>query len=108
MGRINNPSPFGHLVQLVDEDRALLCQVRHNIAVMHNLLANVDRRAKGIECDLHDVDSPHNTGAEAPRLEKKDSLGFRFAAAPVFRDVVKSGCSHGIQYTVFKVAEAEN
>jgi hypothetical protein len=75
---------------------------------MNDFFANVDRRTKGIEGDLHDVDGAHDTGTEAARLEKKYPLGFRFAAAPVFRDVVESGCSHVIQYTAFEVAEAEN
>ena len=101
MGGIDNPRAFRHLVQLIDEDCALLCQVRHDIAVMHNLLANVDWRAKGIEGNLHDIDSPHNAGAEAPRLEKKDPLGFRSAAALVYRDVLKCGCSHVYKYTAF-------
>jgi hypothetical protein len=48
---------------------------------MHDLLANVDRRAEGVERNLHNVDRADDTGAEAARLEKKDPLGFRFVVA---------------------------
>jgi hypothetical protein len=73
---------------------------------MHDLLAHVDRRAKGIECNLHNVDSPYDAGTEAPRLEEKNPLGFRFVAAPVTRDAVKSGCNHVSQYTAFNTTLA--
>src|SRR5580704_1861873 len=89
VGRVDNPRPFRDLVQFVDEDCALLGQIRYDIAVVHNLLANVNRRAKGIERNLHDIDSPHDTGAEASRLEEKNPLGFRFVAALVYRDALK-------------------
>jgi hypothetical protein len=68
---------------------------------MHDLLAHINRRAKGIERNLHNVDCPDNAGTEAPRLEEKNPLGFRFVAAPVSRDAVKSGGSHVSQYTAF-------
>jgi hypothetical protein len=99
MRRVDHPRSFGNLIQLVDKDRALLRQIGHNIAVMDDLLADVDRGAKGIERNLHDIDGPHNAGAEAARLEKENPLSFRFAAVPVFRDVLEGGCSHVLQYT---------
>ena len=101
MRGINNPGAFRDLIQLIDEDRALLRQISHNIAVMNDFLADVDRRAKGIQRNLDDVDGTHNTCAKAARLEKKNSLGFRFVAAPVFSDGLKSGCSHVYKYTAF-------
>ena len=91
--------PLRGLVQLVDEDRALLRKVGHNIAVMHDLFADINRRTEGVQCDLHDVDGPNDTGAEATRLEKKDPLSFRFVAVPIFGDKLKGGCSHVFQYT---------
>ena len=36
---------LGHLVGLVDEDRAALAQLGHDVHVVHDLLAHVDRRA---------------------------------------------------------------
>ncbi len=99
MGRVDNSCAFWNFVQFVNEDRALLGQVGYDVAVMHNLFANIDRRAEGIQRDLNDVDGSHNAGAEAARLEKEYPLGFRFAAALVNRDVLESGCSHIHKYT---------
>src|ERR1700678_2681826 len=101
MRGVDNPRAFRHLVQFVDEDCALLCQVGHDVAVVHDLFAYVDGRAKGIECNLNDVDGSHNSGTEAARLEEKYPLSFRFVAALVYRDALKGGCSHVYQYTAF-------
>jgi hypothetical protein len=70
---------------------------------MNDFFTDIDRRAKGIQRNLHDINGPHDTGTEAARLEKKNPLGFRFVAAPVFRDVLKGGCSHAFQYTAFNL-----
>ena len=52
------------IVDLVHEDRALLRQFVHHVAVMDDLAANVDGRAEGLESDLHDVDGAHDAGAK--------------------------------------------
>jgi hypothetical protein len=66
---------------------------------MDDLFADIDRSAKGVQRNLHDVDGTHDTGAEAARLEQKNPLSFRFIGALVVSDVVESGCSHVFQYT---------
>ena len=40
---------LGHLVELLDEDRAAGLQVGHHVLVVHDLLAHVDRRAVEVE-----------------------------------------------------------
>jgi hypothetical protein len=55
---------------------------------MHNLFANVDRRAKGFKRNLNDVYGSHNPGAKAARLEKENSFGFRLVNALVNVSVV--------------------
>jgi hypothetical protein len=64
-----------------------------------NFFANVDRRAKSLKRNLHDVDGSHNTGTKAARLEKEDSFGFRLIDALVNVSGVKSGCGHVFKYT---------
>jgi hypothetical protein len=70
----DGPGPVGHFVQLLDEDGAGLAQFIHDVLVVHDFLADVDRRPVQIQSDLHHVDSPDDAGAEAPRLEQKDLL----------------------------------
>ena len=74
MRGIDHARAFRDLVQFIDEDRALLCEVVHYVAVVNNLLAHVDRCAEGIERNLHDVDRANHARAKASRLEEKNSL----------------------------------
>ena len=94
MGGVDNPRTFRDFVEFVDEDGAFFRQVVHNIAVMNDLLADVDGCAEGIERDLDDVDSANDPGAEAARLEEKYPLGFRLAAGFDVGYVLKGGCGH--------------
>ena len=99
MRGINHTRTLRHLIQFVDEDRAFSSKVVDDIAVMHDLLAHIDRRAEGLEGNLDDIDGSHHACAEAAGLEKKNSLGFRFVCALANRSLVKSGCSHIRKYT---------
>ena len=101
-------SALRHLVQFIDKDRTLLRQIIHNVAVVHNLLADVDRRAKDIERDLHDVDRTHDASAEASRLQQQHALGClgaigrgRIRCIRCFYGI-EGGCRHIIQYTVLE------
>src|ERR1035437_10599605 len=51
VGRINDTLAIGNVVDLMDKDRALLCQLVHNVAVTHNLPPYIDGRAEGFERD---------------------------------------------------------
>ena len=72
VGRVNDTLAIGNVVDLMDKDRALLCQLIHNVAVMHNLPPHIDGRAEGFESDLDNVDRADNAGAKASRLEQQD------------------------------------
>jgi hypothetical protein len=63
-----------NFVDLMHEDRALFRQLVHNKAVMHDLPAHIDGRAKGVEGDLDNVDGAHHAGAKAARLEQQNTL----------------------------------
>lgn len=64
-------------MNIVDEDRALLRQLVYHKAVVDDLFANVNRRAKGLKRNTHNVDRPHYARAETAGLEQKDALFLR-------------------------------
>ena len=58
---------LGHLVDLLDEDRALALELGDDVDVVHDLLAHVDRRAEALERLLDGDDRTVDTGAVAAR-----------------------------------------
>jgi hypothetical protein len=56
-----------HLVDLFDEDRPLLLEGRHDMHVVHDLLAHVDGRSVPLEGLLDGHDGAVDTGAVASR-----------------------------------------
>ena len=74
VGRVDDALAVGHVVDFMDKNRALFRQLIHNIAVMDNLAAHVDGRAKGFQSDLDNVDRAHHAGAKAARLEQQHPL----------------------------------
>ena len=64
--------PCRHLVELVDEDRALGAQVAHDVGVVDDLVAHVDRRTELRERALDDLDRTVDAGTEAARLGEDD------------------------------------
>ena len=63
---------FGHLIELADEDCALPLQVFHDIFVVHDLVAHIDRRAMNCERLLDRIDGTDDPGAEAARGTEQD------------------------------------
>ncbi len=61
------------VVQLVHEDGAAGAQVLDNVAVMDDLMADIDRRAVFLQCAFDDLDGPFHTGAEAAGLGEDDA-----------------------------------
>ncbi len=70
VGAVNHALSVGHIVDFVHKNRALFRQLIHNIAVMDNLAANVNGRAKRLQCDFYNVDGPHHARAKAAGLEQ--------------------------------------
>ena len=58
---------LGHLVELLDEDRAARLEVGDDVLVVHDLLADVDRRAVQVERLLDRDHRPVDAGAVAAR-----------------------------------------
>ena len=65
----------GDFGQFLDENRALGAQAVHDIFVMDDLVADIDRGAIDGERPFHGVDRPHHAGAEAPWRAKHDFQG---------------------------------
>ena len=74
VGTIDHALAIRHVVDLMDKDRALFCQLIHNIAVMDDFAADIDGRAEGLKSDFDDVDRADHAGAEAARLEQQHPL----------------------------------
>ena len=67
----------GHLVELVDEDRALRLQPVDDELVVDDLVADIDRRAVALERQLDDPDGAVDPGAEAARRGDQQGEGRR-------------------------------
>jgi hypothetical protein len=72
VGAEDDDSPAWHVGKIVDEDRALVSQLRNDVAVVNNFLPNVNRRAKGLQRNSDHVNRADNAGTEAPRLRHEE------------------------------------
>ena len=72
---------LGHLVGVVDEDRAALLERLDDVPVVDDLLAHVDGRAVLLEGLLDGLDGAVDAGAVAAGLGQQDALAGRIAAA---------------------------
>ena len=72
MRREHHRAVVGHLVELVDEHRAFGLEILDHIAVVHDLMADIDRPAIAFERAFHDLDGAIYTGAEAARAGEQD------------------------------------
>jgi hypothetical protein len=77
MGAEDGNAAGRDLVELVDEMRALGAQPLDDVAVVHDLVAHIDRRTVFLDRPLDDLDRPLHPGAKAPGLRENDpqSLG---------------------------------
>ena len=65
---------LGDLVDRVDEDRAALLELAHDVRVVDDLLADVDGLAVELERTLDRVDGPLDPGAIAAGRGQEDLL----------------------------------
>jgi hypothetical protein len=66
-----------HLIQLIDEHGATGAQILDHMAVMHNFVAHINRRAKFDQRAFHDVDRALHPGAEPAGLSQYDTHRLR-------------------------------
>ncbi len=69
----------GHLVELIDEDRAKAAQPIDDEAVVDDFVAHIDRRAEALERELDDLDRAVDAGAKAPRGRDQDTKFGKFS-----------------------------
>ena len=74
-----------HLVELLDEHRAQRAQALDDVAVVHDFVAHVDRRAEQLERALDDVDRAIDAGAETARIGEQDPHHFASDARRLLR-----------------------
>ena len=60
--------------QFLDEDSSRVAEFLDDVAVVNDLLANVDRGSEQVESNLDYVNRPDDTGAKAARRQKQDFL----------------------------------
>jgi hypothetical protein len=72
VGREHHHRSLGHLVELVDEDSALVLQSPHHVKVVDDLFADVHGSPVLLESSLDRVDRALDTGAIPTRSCQKD------------------------------------
>ena len=72
VGRKHHHGAIGHLVELLDEDRAAVGQRTYHVCVVHDLSPHVNRRTVPVEHALDDLDRPLDAGAKRPRASQQD------------------------------------
>ena len=63
----------GDFVQFVDEHCSPSAQIFHHMAVVHDFVTHIDRRAEFLQRPLDDFDGPLHTGAETAGLGQDDA-----------------------------------
>src|SRR5262249_8851453 len=63
---------IGDLVELLDEDGALLLQSLDHMPIVDDFMAHIDRRAVALEGERDDMDRALDAGAEAARAAEHD------------------------------------
>ena len=74
MGGEDDGGAIGHLIEFVDEHRALALQVGHNVCVVHDLPADVDRARVALKGKLDDVDRTFDARAKGSRRGQQHLL----------------------------------
>jgi hypothetical protein len=72
MRRKHNGPIVGHLVELVDEDGAFGFESLDDVAIVHDLVAHIDRPSVALDGTLDDLDGALDAGAEAARTGEQD------------------------------------
>ena len=95
VGREHDQPVLGHLVQLLDEHRTQAAQFVDHVAIVDDLVADIDRRAVLAQGLLDHVDRALDPGAEAARAGEQDGerlVGGRRARARGSQARTDGGC----------------
>ena len=72
MGAEDRHGARRHVLQCLDETRALRLERFDDVAIVDDLVAHVDRRAMLGQRPLDDIDRPNDAGAKPARLGEND------------------------------------
>ncbi|GJM18004.1 MAG: hypothetical protein DHS20C14_02170 [Phycisphaeraceae bacterium] len=76
MGAEDDDLALGDVVDILDEDDAAALEPVHHVAVVHDLMEDMDGLARQeVEDLVHDIDRHADAGAEAPRVGQDDPHG---------------------------------
>ena len=93
MGAENRHGAVGNFIQRLDEDRAHALELLDHMAVVDDLVADIDRRAELLEGPLDDLDCPDHPRAEPPRLSHKNAHPDQFLPSASSRSDI---CNRGL------------
>ena len=85
MGREDHRPVGGHSSSSSTKTAPLRAQPVDHVLVVHDLVADVDRRAPFLERHLDDLDRPVDAGAEAARRGEVEGRGAACVTGPVLR-----------------------
>ena len=68
MSAVNDAHSLGHVVDIVDKNCAFFGQLVDYEPVVHDLFADVDGSAKGVEGNVNDIDGAHHASTETARF----------------------------------------
>src|SRR5258708_7324848 len=89
VGAVNHALAGRNFIHRVNKNGAFALQFFHHETVVHDLFADVDRRAEGLKGDADDVDGSHYAGAKAARLEQQKAfLAFRHLISRWLKDTL--------------------
>ncbi len=71
----NSDRTIGNFIKLFNKDSALVAERLNNELVMHDLVADIDRRPIDFESFLNDINGPLDAGAKTARLGQNNSQG---------------------------------
>ena len=97
MSAEDDVGPLRDLIDLFDEDGALLLELGHHVDVVHDLLAHVDRGAVALEGLLHRHHGTVHTRAVSARCGEQNPLasGHRVILKPPGRRTNSWKAGHG-------------
>src|SRR5215813_1565406 len=69
VGTVDDSLPLRHFLHAIHEDSALFREFIHHVAVVNDLLADVDGPSEGLQRNTHDINGAHYPRAEPSWLQ---------------------------------------
>src|SRR5438552_6220277 len=72
VGAENYTASMGDLVEFLDENNTFDPELVHDVSVVNDFLADVERASIGLQCKVDDIYGPDHAGAKAARRCEKN------------------------------------